>query len=358
MKNEFRCFLYTSKQSTNKKTKDSIKNNFDASQNLKSQENQFDILIATDAISEGFNLHRAGTIFNYDIPYNPTRVVQRFGRINIINKKVFDELYIYNYFPTQIGERETGISRITGLKKLMFNSIFGEDTKVLKKDEDLKSFFQDKYKELYNESESPETYYENLIYDLREHNPGDILLSNQIAKKVKIKRINQKSDGLIVFSKKGTIPRFMISNKQKEIINISSLEAFKIFEANKTEKNYQFEKKYDLIYEELKDKIFSTKKISPYNKKKKDLVNKLELLASKSKFKKYYSDMYIVVKNLDALTPRQLKLIRDITQKNCDTKIAEIEKIIPHSLLNNLIKTYNEIELKKDSLIITEQLND
>ena len=68
--------------------------------------------------------------------------------------------------------------------------------------------------------------------------------------------------------------------------------------------------------------------------------------------------MYVVVKNLDALTPRQLKLIRDITQKNCDSKIAEIEKIIPHSLLNNLLKTYNEIELKKDSLIITEQLND
>ncbi len=358
IKNIFRCFLYTSKQSTNKKTKDLIKKNFDASQNLKEQENQFDILIATDAISEGFNLHRAGTIFNYDIPYNPTRVVQRFGRINRINKKVFDELFIYNYFPTQIGEKEVGISRITGLKKLMFNSIFGEDTKVLKKDEDLKSFFQDKFNEIYNEQESPETYYENLIYDLREHNPADILLSNQIAKKVKIKRINQKKDGLIVFSKKGTIPRFMISNKQKEITNISSLEAFSIFEAKKSEKDFKFDKKYDLIYEELKDKIFSTKKVTPYNKKKKDLVNKLELLSSKSKFKKYYSDMYKVVKNLDALTPRQLKVIKNITQSNCDSKITEIEKTIPHSLLNNLIKTYNEIELKKDNLIITEQLND
>ena len=61
--------------------------------------NDYDILIATDAISEGFNLHRAGIIFNYDIPYNPTRVIQRVGRINRINKKVFDELFIYNFFP-------------------------------------------------------------------------------------------------------------------------------------------------------------------------------------------------------------------------------------------------------------------
>ena len=70
--------MYTSKQSTNKKIKDQIKINFDAAIDKNKQKNDFDILIATDAISEGFNLHRAGTIFNYDIPYNPTRVVQRF----------------------------------------------------------------------------------------------------------------------------------------------------------------------------------------------------------------------------------------------------------------------------------------
>ena len=87
----------------------------------KKQENQFDVLIATDAISEGFNLHRAGTIFNFDIPYNPTRVVQRFGRINRINKKVFDELYIYNYFPSDPGEKEINMGRITALKKMMFS---------------------------------------------------------------------------------------------------------------------------------------------------------------------------------------------------------------------------------------------
>ena len=33
-------------------------------------------------------------------------------------------------------------------------------------------------------------------------------------------------------------------------------------------------------------------------------------------------------------------------------------EIIPERLLNNLLKTYNEIELKKDALIITEQIND
>ena len=358
IRKDFRCFLYTSKQSTNKKIKDQIKINFDAAIDKNKQKNDFDILIATDAISEGFNLHRAGTIFNYDIPYNPTRVVQRFGRINRISKKVFDELLIYNFFPTRIGERETGISRITGLKKLMFNSIFGEDTKVLTNNEDLVSYFQEKFNELYNENESPETYYENLIYDIREHYSQDILAANEVAKKVKIKRKKCKENGLIVFSKKGTIPRFIFSNKNKEMHNISSLEAFKIFEAKKNENVFEFDKKFDQIYEDIKSKIFSTIKIAPYNKKKKDLVNKLELLSNKSNYPKYYNDMFKVVKDLDALTPRQLKIIRNITSKTCDKNIKEIEKNIPQSLLTNLLKTFDEIQLKKDSLIITEQLND
>ena len=110
-------------------------------------------------------------------------MVQRFGRINRINKKVFNELYIFNYFPTEIGEREVGISRITGLKKLMFNSIFGEDTKVLKNNEDLVSYFQEKFNELYNENESPETYFENLIYDVREHNPKIYFYQMKLQKK-------------------------------------------------------------------------------------------------------------------------------------------------------------------------------
>ena len=74
----------------------------------------------------------------------------------------------------------------------MFNSIFGEDTKVLTNNEDLVSYFQEKFNELYNENESPETYYENLIYDIREHYSQDILAANEVAKKVKIKRKNVK----------------------------------------------------------------------------------------------------------------------------------------------------------------------
>ena len=356
-----RVDIYTSKESSSTKKKKEIKDNFDAGISPNNQKNDYDILIATDTISEGFNLHRAGTIVNYDIPYNPTRVVQRFGRINRMNKKMFDKLYIYNFFPTEIGEAEVNLKRITGIKKLLFNAIFGEDTKVLTGDETLESHFQKEFRDMYDMSEtlSPETYYENFIYDLREYEPDTILDANNISRRVKAKRkIKTKDNGLLIFSKKGDIPRFIFSDKDKNIKNIIPTDAFKLFEAKPNEKHINFDKKYDSLYEEIRLQILADQKILPPNKKKKKIIDKLELLSRESRHKDYYTNMYKVVKELDGLTKLHLKTIDKISQSSSDKNIKEIKKLIPEQLLKSLLRAYTEVELKKDALIITEQIND
>ena len=53
----------------------------------------------------------------------------------------------------------------------MFKALFGDDTKVLTKDEDLESFFKDQYKSILDEDVNPETYFENIIYNIREGSP-------------------------------------------------------------------------------------------------------------------------------------------------------------------------------------------
>ena len=68
--------------------------------------------------------------------------------------------------------------------------------------------------------------------------------------------------------------------------------------------------------------------------------------------------MYKVVKELDGLTKLHLKTINKISQSSYDKDIKEIEKLIPEKLLEGLLKAYAEVELKKDALIITEQIND
>ena len=52
-----------------------------------------------------------------------------------------------------------------------------------------------------------------------------------------------------------------------------------------------------------------------------------------------------------------IKNNKKITQSH-DKDIRKIKEVIPEQLLKNLLKKYNEIELKKDALIITEQIND
>ena len=63
-------------------------------------DDEIDLLIATDCISEGQNLQDCDTVLNYDIHWNPVRIIQRFGRIDRIgsrNKKV----RMINYWPTE-----------------------------------------------------------------------------------------------------------------------------------------------------------------------------------------------------------------------------------------------------------------
>src|SRR5207249_8471804 len=50
------------------------------------QDKDVEILVATDAAGEGINLQRAHLMVNYDLPWNPNRIEQRFGRIHRIGQ--------------------------------------------------------------------------------------------------------------------------------------------------------------------------------------------------------------------------------------------------------------------------------
>jgi superfamily II DNA or RNA helicase/HKD family nuclease len=90
----------------------------------------FDVLITSDKLSEGVNLNRAGLIINYDIPWNPTRVIQRVGRINRIGTKVFSELHIMNFFPSETGADFVKSREIASHKMFLIHNALGEDSKI------------------------------------------------------------------------------------------------------------------------------------------------------------------------------------------------------------------------------------
>ncbi|MDQ0290432.1 helicase-related protein [Oligosphaera ethanolica] len=93
------------------------------------------ILVCTDVLSEGVNLNQARVVINYDLTYNPVRVIQRVGRINRIRGKAFDKIFKVNFFPTDKGEQETHVRDYAVHKMQMIHEIMGMDAQMISLDE-------------------------------------------------------------------------------------------------------------------------------------------------------------------------------------------------------------------------------
>jgi superfamily II DNA/RNA helicase len=112
-----------------------VEANFDANyEGVKRKDYQ--ILITTDVLSEGVNLHRSNMILNYDSPWNSTRLMQRLGRINRIGSDT-DFINVYNFYPSAQGDAEINIIERAWNKIQAFHELFGEDSKIFSKEEEL-----------------------------------------------------------------------------------------------------------------------------------------------------------------------------------------------------------------------------
>ena len=119
------------------KLKETIKKNFDA--NNAEQENRYSIILTSDVLAEGVNLHRSNVIVNYDSPWNATRLMQRVGRVNRIGS-VAPFVYNYMFYPSAEGDREIQLYKNALVKLQGFHSAFGEDAQIYSREEIVKQF--------------------------------------------------------------------------------------------------------------------------------------------------------------------------------------------------------------------------
>jgi superfamily II DNA/RNA helicase len=357
LKNDFRIFKYCS-QDASEKNKKIIRANFDAGLPKSEQADDYDVLIATDAISEGYNLHRAGTVINFDIPYNPTRIIQRVGRINRINKKVFNELYIYNYFPSLIGEQEIRIRQVATLKIAMINALLGSDMKVLTEDEDIESYYQDEYKKagFGQETESWDTVYRQ---ELETANSKILEKARKIEKRTRIKRTKKKNKpGVLVFAKKGNDYLFKLGEENGPHL-LSAEQALALFQASISEKADKFSNMAEEIYQQMRGKLFKQTVETKLDRADRQTIEKISFLIGKHpKQNEYLKDLLYVAQDLESLTKEDAKYIRNIVIKNKKDQqiIADLKKQIPPYYLETIIKQAEQIEDGEESLILIEEL--
>lgn len=104
--------------------------------NLKPGEIEINTLVSTDVLSEGLNLQDCDKIINYDLHWNPVKLIQRFGRIDRIGSE-YDEIFGFNFLPETALDRNLGLHEIVHRRIQDIHDTIGEDAKILDESEQL-----------------------------------------------------------------------------------------------------------------------------------------------------------------------------------------------------------------------------
>lgn len=223
--------------STNRKNQfETILENFDANYE-KEKKNDYDIIISTEVLAEGINLHRANVIVNYDTPWNATRLMQRIGRVNRIGS-VAGKIYNYNFYPSAQGNDQIQLKKTSLLKLQGFHTAFGEDAQIYTLEEIIE--IVKLYKDGMPDDEDVRLRYLEFIRNFKENHPEEF----KRIKKFPVKaRTGRKANEEKSYSKlsvcllKSEIKREIYRiNEDNSISSLTFEEAVKIFEAKQTEK--------------------------------------------------------------------------------------------------------------------------
>ena len=212
-----------------------IRENFDA--NWKQQKNDYNIILTSDVLAEGVNLHRSNIIINYDTPWNSTRLMQRIGRVNRIGS-TSDTIYNYVFYPSRQGNKQIKLNQIALSKIQTFHTTFGEDNQIYSTqeivDRDLDKLFHEGMKQEQEDRNLELPFYEELR-QLYQQNRKEYKRIERLSLRSRTGRESRSVDGVtlsgdsLVFLKTNFRKMFYLVNDQltREISVLDALNYFK-----------------------------------------------------------------------------------------------------------------------------------
>ncbi|ABK16111.1 helicase domain protein [Syntrophobacter fumaroxidans MPOB] len=233
-------------------TRDKVIENFDARARHPKQDHR--ILVATEVLAEGVNLHRSNTVINYDIPWNPTRMMQRVGRINRIDTPA-STIHTYNFFPTTQSNDQIKLREAAEAKINAFLTLLGGDAELLTEGEPIGSH------ELFDrllskhtlegdeEQGETELKYLHVIKEIRDKHPDLFEKIKRLPRKARTAKTHaEQADSLITYFRRGKLQKFFLAADHPEAKELDFLLAAKFMESGsedaKRELPSQF---YDLL---------------------------------------------------------------------------------------------------------------
>ena len=235
--------MVISSQNRNQEFK-TIRENFDA--NWKTKKNDYNIILTSDVLAEGVNLHRSNIIINYDTPWNATRLMQRIGRVNRIGSKS-DTIFNYVFYPSRQGNEQINLKQISLSKIQTFHTTFGEDNQIYSTEEiidrDLDKLFKQGMKEEEEDRNQELPFYEELrsLYQTNRKEYKRIeklsLRSRTGREKREIEGVTLSGDTMVFLKTNFRKIFYLVSDEQ--VRDLSALDALNYFKASPEEQKVE-----------------------------------------------------------------------------------------------------------------------
>lgn len=229
-----------------------IKLNFDANIPRDQYQSEYNIIICTEVLAEGVNLHRSNVIVNYDTPWNSTRLMQRIGRVNRIGS-VAPFIHIYNFYPTAKVNSDIELEKKAIMKLQAFHSALGEDSEIYSPDEEIQSFGL--FDKDIDEEKDERLAYLMELRKFREENPEEFRRIRNLPLKARVGRKDRtKKNSTICFIRNNRRDAFYWVKENDELEEMGFVEVAKEFRADKPESSIPLhEKHHDQVINAIND---------------------------------------------------------------------------------------------------------
>ena len=329
-------FTGGSSESTRRKVID----NFDPK--APSPRDDFRILISTEVLSEGVNLHKSNVVINYDIPWNPTRMMQRAGRINRVDTK-FDKIYTFNFFPSKQSNDLIKLKEAAAAKIHAFITLLGNDARLLTENEEIESH------ELFNrltskeaiigedEGQESELKYLKIIKDIREDNPDLFARIKSLPKKARTARMcEQKTNTLLTYFRKGKLQKFFMAALQQESQELDFITAAKVLEVKEDTKREKIGSNFYNLLEKNKEAFEFVTQEEP----------EIKLTGGRDSATQVLKILKAISKDTRKFTEEQEDYLKIVVQKIREGSLPkQTTKILLKELNNELKKTINPLRI-------------
>ncbi len=332
--------------------------NFDAK--ARNPKDNYRIIVTTEVLSEGINLHRSNVVINYDIPWNPTRMIQRVGRINRVDTP-FNKIYTYNFFPTEEANDIIKLKEAAVAKINYFIEMLGNDAKLLTDGEEIKSF------ELFNkltskefiigdeDGEESELKYLRVIEDIRDNNRELFAQIKNLPRKARVARkanvaFKLDENALITYFRKGRLEKFYLASESQNT-ELDFLTTAKLFEASEKTPGQRIHKDFHELLSSNKAQIeidlLEKEEVEESTKKGgRDNANRIRKILNAKEIKRYNgftdTDDEYLVKVRDMLDeggmPKTVakRIFTEIKDETNPMKIlAAIKRNLPEQFFNH-----------------------